>query len=146
MANPIVLLVDDDPDIRELTEMALGDAGFDVRSVDSAEAVLDFLLHHRPGLILLDIRLPGLDGIALTRKLRAQPATRDIPIIAHSASGMKGDDDVALRAGCDAYLVKPVPIRELVATVARYLALPCEIKPLRPVEARRARDDAPKGR
>jgi CheY-like chemotaxis protein len=72
--------------------------------------------------MLLDLRLPGMDGLALTRKLRATAEYRDLTIIAVTASAMKGDEAVAIAAGCDAYVTKPVDTRSFPATVAAVLA------------------------
>jgi len=69
----------------------------------------------------MDLQLPGLDGLALTRRLKADPATRDITIVALTAYAMKGDEEKALVAGCDGYIAKPINTRTLPGVVARYL-------------------------
>ena len=80
----------------------------------------------RPDLILMDLQLPGLDGFAVTRLLRADPATAEIPVVAVTAYAMRGDREKALEAGCTGYITKPIDTREFPATVRYYLALASE--------------------
>jgi CheY-like chemotaxis protein len=78
--------------------------------------------NNHPDVILMDIQLPGIDGLELTRRLKADPATRDIVIIAVTAYAMKGDQAKAQAAGCDDYITKPIDTRALPETIARHLA------------------------
>jgi CheY-like chemotaxis protein len=96
--------------------------GYQVRAAADAEEALALLETFRPRLILMDIQLPGMDGLELTRRLKAAPATRDIVILAVTAQAMKGDEERALAAGCDGYIAKPVDTRALPEVVARHLA------------------------
>jgi CheY-like chemotaxis protein len=89
-----------------------------------AEGALEVLRETLPALILLDIGLPGMDGLSLTRMLKADPRTRDIRIVALTAFAMKGDEEKALEAGCDGYITKPIDTRKLTTQVARWLPAP----------------------
>jgi len=88
---------------------------------DSAAAIAA-IAANRPTLILMDLQLPGIDGLELTRTLKADPVTRAIPIIAVTAYAMKGDYEKALAAGCDDYVTKPIDTRTLPDVIARHLA------------------------
>lgn len=109
-----VLIVDDNVDNQELTRFLLEGAGFEVRLAEDAEAALAILETFRPKLILMDIQLPGMDGLELTRRLRQQPALQDVIIVALSAYAMKSDKDNARAAGCNAYITKPIDTRTFV--------------------------------
>lgn len=111
--KPMVLVIDDNPTNLKLAHWVLTSEGFEVASLESAEQALAFLRDRRPDLLLIDIALPGLDGLELTRMLRASADTRHLPIVAMTAFAMKGDEAKALAAGCDAYLAKPVNTRAL---------------------------------
>jgi two-component system, cell cycle response regulator DivK len=84
---------------------------------------LEILRVFRPDLILMDVQLPGMDGLELTRRLKASPATNEIVIVALTASAMKGDEEKALKIGCDGYITKPIDTRTLVPRVKEYLRL-----------------------
>ena len=86
-----------------------------------AEMAQEIVRHTPPDLILMDIALPGMDGLTLTRQLKADPATRHIIVVALTAFAMKGDDAKAREAGCDGYITKPIDTRALPAAVAAYL-------------------------
>lgn len=122
MAGEPILVVDDNPTNLKLATFVLRARGYDVRTANSAEHALAVLDGFAPRLILMDIQLPGMSGLELTRALRAAPATRDIAIVAVTAYAMKGDEQRALDAGCDGYIAKPIDTRTLPDTVARYLA------------------------
>lgn len=113
MARGPVLVVDDNRINLELAQAILENAGYDVRIAADADEALAAIAAERPGLILMDVQLPGVDGLTLTRRLKADPATRDIPIVALTAYAMKGDADKAREAGCDGYISKPVEVRTL---------------------------------
>jgi len=116
-----VLIVEDNPTNLKLASEVLENAGFRViRAVDSEQAQLA-LRQERPDLILMDIALPGMDGLALTRRLRADPSFGTIPIVALTAFAMKGDDQKALEAGCSGYITKPIQVRELAGQVRSFL-------------------------
>jgi CheY-like chemotaxis protein len=102
-----ILLVEDHPMNRKLVRDILL-FQFEVEEAVSAEAAQDWLQSHRPDLILMDIQLPGMDGLTLTRLLKSEPATADIPIVALSAHAMTRDIELARQAGCIDYITKPI--------------------------------------
>jgi CheY-like chemotaxis protein len=116
-----ILMVDDNPGNMKLLSFILGKQGYEVRVAGDAEQALSVLKEFRPRLILMDVQLPGMDGLELTRRLKADPAHSDIMIIAVTASAMKGDEQEALAAGCDGYITKPIDTRLMPVLVARYL-------------------------
>jgi CheY-like chemotaxis protein len=95
--------------------------GYDVRTAADAEEVMRALEGFSPRLILMDIQLPGIDGLELTRRLRSNPRTSSVAIVAVTAYAMKGDEQRALDAGCDGYITKPIDTRALPNLVARYV-------------------------
>ena len=121
--NPAtILVVEDNPTNLKLISNLLEFEGHRMLQAVDAEAALDVLTHTRPDLILMDIALPGMDGLALTRKLKAAEKTREICIVALSAFAMKGDEEKALAAGCAGYITKPIDTRKLPGQVAAFLA------------------------
>jgi CheY-like chemotaxis protein len=117
-----ILMVDDHPGNLKLLSFILTKAGHEVRvAVDAAEA-LSVLEEYRPRLILMDLQLPGMDGLELTRRLKGNPVHRDVVIVAVTASAMKGDEQRARQAGCDGYITKPIDTRLLPDLVDRFLA------------------------
>jgi CheY-like chemotaxis protein len=116
-----ILIVDDNPSNTKLLAFILSARGYDVRTAASADEALATLDQFHPRLILMDIQLPGMDGLTLTRQLKANAATRDIAIIAATAYAMKGDEARALEAGCDGYVTKPIDTRQLPIDIARFL-------------------------
>lgn len=121
MAGERVLIVDDNPVNLKLIRVLLQGEGYDVRTAADAEEALGLLERFSPEIILMDIQLPGMDGLTLTRRLKASPATRDIVVLALTAYAMKGDEQRVLDAGCDGYVAKPVDTRTLPQVVATYL-------------------------
>jgi CheY-like chemotaxis protein len=117
-----ILIVDDNVTNLKLVAYVMKAKGFAVRTAVSAEAALVAIGEQVPALILMDIQLPGIDGLELTRRLKGDPATRGIKIIAVTAYAMKGDQDKAMAAGCDDYVTKPIDTRGLPELVARHLA------------------------
>lgn len=103
----IILLVEDHPMNRKLVRDILL-FQFEVEEAVSAEAAQEWLRTHHPDLILMDIQLPGMDGLTLTRRLKAEPATADIPIVGLSAHAMPRDIEMARQAGCVDYITKPI--------------------------------------
>ncbi|HEY8952799.1 MAG TPA: response regulator [Candidatus Dormibacteraeota bacterium] len=112
-AIPLILVVDDNDAGQLLATTVLQLEGFEVESAGSAAEVLDRLRERTPDLILMDVQLPGEDGLALTRRLKADPATTAIRIIALTAYAMPGDREQALAAGCIGYITKPIDTRTL---------------------------------
>jgi CheY-like chemotaxis protein len=123
MMSGAVLIVDDNPTNLKLARVVLSFEGLEVRTATSAEDALKVLETFRPHLILMDLQLPGLDGLELTRQLKADPQRRDIIVLALTAYAMKGDMEKALAAGCDGYLSKPIDPVTLCSIVEYHLNL-----------------------
>ena len=116
-----VLVVEDNDRSRRLARDLLELNGFDVVDVDTAEAGLEVARRCAPALVLLDIQLPGMDGVTALQELRADPATRGIPAIAVTAFAMQGDEERFLAAGFDAYISKPIDVRTFAARLQAVL-------------------------
>jgi CheY-like chemotaxis protein len=121
MAESRVLVVDDNLTNLKLIEYLLRSKGYDVCTALDAESALHATRTLRPSLVLMDLQLPGMDGLALTRKLKADPETKHIVILAVTAYAMKGDEERARSAGCDGYIPKPIDTRLLPKLVAQHL-------------------------
>jgi CheY-like chemotaxis protein len=121
MTTKSLLIVDDNPENLKLILMLLAHSGHELVTATDALQALEAIEQRVPDLILLDLQLPGMDGLELTRRLRANAHTRSIPIVAVTAYAMKGDEDKARDAGCDDYLVKPIDKRLLRGVVKNYL-------------------------
>ena len=115
-----VLIVDDNPTNLKLVTYLVQAQGYEVATAGDAPTALAELRTHRPDVILMDLQLPGIDGLELTRQIKADPATCSIAIIAVTAYAMKGDREKALAAGCDAYVTKPIDTRALPGLIAQY--------------------------
>jgi CheY-like chemotaxis protein len=116
-----ILVVDDNPSNLKLASRVLECDGFVVQQAESAEIALERIRELTPDLILMDIELPGMDGLTLTRLLKNDFATRGIPVVALTAFAMKDDEERAREAGCAGYLTKPVNTRTLATLVAQFL-------------------------
>jgi two-component system cell cycle response regulator DivK len=112
-----ILVVEDQSIESKLAVHVLSAAGHDVSSAEAAEGALAAIRESHPTVILMDLALPGMDGLTLVRKLKADPATRDIHIVAVTSYPEMFSRDEALEAGCDAYLGKPLSTRTLPATL-----------------------------
>lgn len=121
VAGERILVVDDNVANAALINFLLAAHGYDVRSAADATEALALVGQFAPRLILMDVQLPGMDGLSLTRKLKAEPKTRNVVIIAVTAYAMKGDDERARAAGCDGYISKPIDTRTLPGVVADFL-------------------------
>jgi CheY-like chemotaxis protein len=121
VAGEAILVVDDTPANLRLARVVLETQGYDVRTAVDAEEALGVLTAFRPQLILMDIQLPGVDGLQLTRRLKADPETRHIVIVAVTAYAMKGDEQRFLQAGCDGYISKPFDTRAMPGLITEYL-------------------------
>ena len=119
--KPLVLIVDDSYTIRHLIETVLADNGFVAVSVDSAEAALKRLQTLKPAVVLLDIQLPGIDGLECCRRIRANPQTKDTPIIFLSVHSSDVYKITALESGADDFLSKPFSYGELIARIKAIL-------------------------
>jgi two-component system cell cycle response regulator DivK len=116
-----ILIVEDNPANMLLGVFLLQSAGHTVLSAVDAEAGLTLARAEHPDLILMDIQLPGMDGLEATALLKGDDATRAIPVIALTALAMRGDEERIRAAGCDAYVAKPIRYQEFLATVAAQL-------------------------
>ena len=116
-----ILIVDDSPTNLKLVTYLVRANGYEVSTAGDANEAMAAIAANRPALILMDLQLPGIDGLELTRRLKADPATRDIKVIAVTAYAMKGDQEKALEAGCDGYVTKPIDTRALPALIAKQL-------------------------
>jgi two-component system cell cycle response regulator DivK len=117
-----VLIVEDNPANMKLATFVLQSAGHTVLSATDAEAGMILARADRPDLILMDIQLPGMDGLEATSLLKRDEATRAIPVVALTALAMKGDEERIRAAGCDGYIAKPIRYQELLAVIAAQLA------------------------
>ena len=125
MANPPRVLVVEDDDLNyELASVILQQMGMTVSRVAEGDQVLSAVQSDPPDLIYMDIVLPGIDGLEITRRLKANEQTRDIPIVALTALAMMGDYARALAAGCDSYITKPISPSELRAQTLRFIPSP----------------------
>lgn len=116
-----MLIVEDNPANMTLAVFLLESAGHTVLRATNAEAGLLLARERRPALVLMDIQLPGMDGLEATGLLKANPLTLAIPVVALTALAMKGDQDRILAAGCDGYITKPIRYQQFLASVAAHL-------------------------
>jgi CheY-like chemotaxis protein len=125
MAGEPILIVDDTPVNLKLTRMLLEHEGYEVRTAATAEEALELLETFHPRLVLADIQLPGMDGLEMTRRIKADPRNADVLVVALTAYAMKGDEDKAVQAGCDGYITKPIDTRTLGAKLREYMDRGC---------------------
>ena len=121
MTTSSILVVDDVPENLKLARILLSKQGFEVHTATTAEDALEMARKIHPRLILADIRLPGMDGLEMTRRLKADPKTIDIAIIAITALAMEGDEQKALDAGCSAYITKPINVKTFPTLIRQHL-------------------------
>ena len=121
MSGERILVVDDNHTNLKLVSDVLAFAGYRILKASDAESAQEIIGRSPPDVILMDIALPGMDGLTLTRQLKAADATRHIIVVALTAFAMKGDDARARDAGCDGYITKPIDTRTLPGAVAGYL-------------------------
>jgi len=114
---PRILIVEDNPANMKLASLLLRNVGHEALCAVDAESGLTLARAQQPDLILMDVQLPGMDGLAATALLKADPATSSIPIIALTAMAMKEDKEKTRAAGCDAYIAKPLRYQELYAAI-----------------------------
>jgi CheY-like chemotaxis protein len=123
MAGEEILIVDDNPTNLKLARILMQHEGYAVRTAKDADGALRSLSTSKPRVILMDLQLPGMDGLELTRRLKADLATKHVVILALTASAMKGAQEEAHAAGCDGYIAKPIDTESLLKTVAHHLLL-----------------------
>jgi two-component system cell cycle response regulator DivK len=116
-----ILVVEDQEDNRRIIRDLLTSAGYELIEALDGEAGVSLAKIERPDLILMDIQLPILDGYEATRRIKADPDLRAIPIVVVTSYALSGDDQKAIAAGCDAYVAKPFSPRELLATIRKFL-------------------------
>jgi len=116
-----ILVVEDQEDNRQILRDLLSSAGYEIIHADNGEQALTAAASERPDLILMDIQLPLLDGYEVTRRMKADPALRAIPIIAVTSYALSDDEGKARAAGCDAYVSKPYSTRALLAKIREYV-------------------------
>jgi CheY-like chemotaxis protein len=121
MPHEKILVVEDNPLNMELTADILGAAGYTVLQAENAERGIALARAESPDLILMDIGLPGMDGLSAVEILREGTETREIPVVALTAHAMKGDEEKALVAGCNGYITKPIDTRALPGEVAAFI-------------------------
>ncbi|HEY7064067.1 MAG TPA: response regulator [Chloroflexota bacterium] len=120
MAGELILIVEDNEKNMKLVRDLLQFKGYRTLEADNANEGIALATEHQPQLILMDIQLPDMDGVAALGRLKAEPATAPIPVVALTAFAMKDDEARFLDAGFDGYLVKPINIRELPEQVRQY--------------------------
>ena len=117
-----VMLVEDNQMNSRLVEYVLEGDEFETTIIASAEEAVQAAADDPPDIILMDIQLPGMDGLEATRRLKQNPLTAKIPVVAITAHAMRGDEERVRAAGCDGYISKPINTRELAGTVRKFLA------------------------
>ena len=122
MSGARILVVDDNALNSKLVQVLLGDDGHDVRVAASAEEAIKVLESFTPRIVIMDVQLPGMDGLELTRQLKSEARHRDLVIIALTAYAMKGDRERVLAAGCDGYIAKPIDIESFSRVIEEYLS------------------------
>jgi two-component system, cell cycle response regulator DivK len=120
-----VLVVEDNDMNMQLVEYLLEEGGYSIVKATSGEEALKLTrngeLQHEPDLILMDIHLPGMDGLSVVREMKANERTKKIPILALTAHAMRGDRDRFLDAGCDGYISKPIDVKTFISSIEQYL-------------------------
>jgi two-component system, cell cycle response regulator DivK len=117
----LILVVEDQEDNRQILRDLLSNAGYDMVEAEDGEQALEAVTRQRPDLILMDIQLPIMDGYEATRRIKADPALKAIPIIVVTSYALSGDEDKARAAGCDDYVAKPFSPRALLVKIREYL-------------------------
>ena len=120
-SDAVILIVEDNEANQLLASAVLEREGYKVEVASSSDEALDRLKRHPPDLILMDVQLPGQDGLTLTRLIKSAPATSAIPVVALTAHAMTGDRELALAAGCIAYISKPIDTRTFGVQVRQFL-------------------------
>lgn len=124
MRNGVILLVEDNEANQLLASSVLELSGYSVEVAGDANEAREILSRHAPDLILMDIQLPGLDGLSFVKELRAEAATAHIPVVALTALAMAGDRERSLAAGCNGYISKPIDTRTFASEVRKFLRNP----------------------
>jgi two-component system cell cycle response regulator DivK len=117
----LILVVEDQEDNRQILRDLLAHAGYNMIEAEDGEQALEAAAKHRPDLIVMDIQLPILDGYEATRRLKADPVLKAIPVVVVTSYALSGDEEKARAAGCDAYVAKPYDPMALLATIREFL-------------------------
>ncbi len=117
-----ILVVEDQPDNRQIIRDMLAPTDYEITEAEDGQQALESIAKQRPDLILMDIQLPIVDGYTATRKIKADPGLRSIPIIAVTSYALSGEEKKAREAGCDDYVPKPFSPRQLLAKIRQYLS------------------------
>ena len=117
-----VLIVDDNAQNLKLARILLESEGFEVRTAPDAEQAVETIAAFAPRIVLMDVQLPGMDGLELTRRLKSDPATKSIVVVVVTAYAMKGDEEKARAAGCDGYVTKPIDADALLALLVQLVS------------------------
>jgi CheY-like chemotaxis protein len=120
MDNRTVLVIEDDERNMKLVRSLLLLEKYDVLEAQDAERGIHLAREHHPDLILMDIQLPGMDGLTATHSIKADDCLKDIPIVALTSYAMKGDEEKAAVAGCAGYITKPIDTRSFMQTIQRF--------------------------
>jgi two-component system, cell cycle response regulator DivK len=121
MAGELILVVDDSAPSRRLLRIVLERRGYRALEAAGADAARAAVAREKPRLVLMDVEMPGVDGLQLTREFKSDERMRDVPVIAVTSLAAEGDEERCLAAGCDAYLTKPVDVPELLASIRKLL-------------------------
>ncbi len=121
MPQKVILYVEDNPDNRLLVRRLLQASGYTILEAENASQTMHVLKDNTPDLILMDINMPDMDGYTLTNKLKSNPITSGIPIVAITANVMRGDRERTLHAGCDGYIEKPIDIDRFINQIESFL-------------------------
>ena len=121
MKNRTILVIEDNPLNMKLVKGLLKIGNYQMLEANDAESGIQLIREHQPDLVLMDIQLPGMDGLAATKILKEDSDLKDIPIVALTSYAMQGDKEKALEAGCSGYIAKPIDTRNFLETLARYL-------------------------
>jgi two-component system cell cycle response regulator DivK len=122
MSQPLVLYVEDNEYNRKIVRQLLSRTSYRLREAADGESALGMVREERPDLVLMDVQLPKMSGLEVTRRLRKDPATADVPIIVVTSFALSGDDRRAMEAGASAYIAKPYSPRELLALINTFLS------------------------
>lgn len=119
---PTVLVVEDNEMNMQLVEYLLEEGGYEILKATSGEEAIKLTSEKLPDLILMDIHLPGMDGLSVVRQMKDNDRTQQIPILALTAHAMRGDRDRFLQAGCDGYISKPIDVKTFVPSIEKYIS------------------------
>ena len=121
MSGKLILHVEDNEYNRKIIRDLLSKNSYEIVEAHNGEDALDALARQRPDLILMDVQLPKLSGLEVTRRIRADPLLAQIPVIAITSFALSGDDRLAIEAGCNAYIAKPFRPRDLLEVIRRFI-------------------------